>query len=205
MKQEAREYLVQTSMETMENHRRFMEEHADTLVAAAAELGRSIAAGGKVLIYGNGGSAADAQHMAAEMVGRMLVNRRPLAAIALTTDTSNLTAIGNDFGFDEVFEMQVVALARPGDIVIAISTSGNSANVVKATEAARRIGCKVISLTGGAGGKLKELSDYSLNVSLGKNSSRIQETHIFAVHSLVDLHDRFFLQTEAGGARVSEK
>jgi D-sedoheptulose 7-phosphate isomerase len=111
----------------------------------------------------------------------------------LTTDTSNLTAIGNDFGYDQVFVKQVQALARAEDVVIAISTSGNSRNVVLAVEAARPIGCKVVALTGGAGGKLRELADLALNVSGGKNSSRIQETHIFAIHSMVDLLDRFFL------------
>lgn len=131
--------------------------------------------------------------MAAEMVGRMLVDRRPLPAIALTTDSSNLTAIGNDFGYDVVFLKQVQALAKKGDVVIAISTSGNSKNVVAAVEAARKIGCKVISLTGGTGGQLQAMADIRLNASQGKNSSRIQETHIFAVHSMVDLLDRYYL------------
>lgn len=187
------EYLMQTASETLMIQKRFLEECGSKLLEASAALGTSIRQGGKVLICGNGGSAADAQHMAAEMIGRMLVDRRPLPAVALTTDSSNLTAIGNDFGYDQVFVKQVQALARPGDVLIAISTSGNSQNVVLAVEAAKSIGCKVIGLTGGAGGKLKDLCDIHLNASLGKNSSRIQETHIFAVHSLVDLLDRFFL------------
>jgi D-sedoheptulose 7-phosphate isomerase len=157
-------------------------------------LGQCVKAGGKVLIFGNGGSAADAQHMAAEMVGRMLVDRRPLPAIALTTDTSNITAIGNDFGYDSIFIKQVQALARKGDVVLAISTSGNSKNVLAAAQEAKKLGCTVIALTGGAGGALKSHCDIWLNASKGTNSSRIQETHIFAVHSMVDLLDRFFLE-----------
>lgn len=187
------DYLRQTASETLAIQARFHEECGAKIVEAARILGQSIRSGGKVLILGNGGSAADAQHMAAEMVGRMLVDRRPLPAIALTTDTSNLTAIGNDFGFDFVFVKQVQALARPGDVVIAISTSGNSRNVVAAAVEARRLGAKVIALTGGNGGKLKEACDLLLNVTLGPNSSRIQESHIFAVHGMVDLLDRFFL------------
>jgi D-sedoheptulose 7-phosphate isomerase len=190
----SREYLKATAEETQRIQRAFLEECGDRLIEGAELIGQSIARGGKVLILGNGGSAADAQHMAAEMVGRMLIDRPPLPAIALTTDTSNLTAIGNDFGYDAVFLKQVQALARAGDVLVAISTSGNSQNVVSAVEEARKIGCRVIALTGGSGGKLKGLCDVWLNVALGKNSSRIQETHIFAIHSLVDLHDRFFLQ-----------
>lgn len=190
---QAKSYLLSTAEESIAIKKRFLEEFGDRLVQGAQMVGECVSNGGKVLIFGNGGSAADAQHMAAEMVGRMLIERRPLPAIALTTDTSNLTAIGNDFGYDRVFELQVRALARRGDIVLAISTSGNSKNVILGIEAAREAGAKVIGLTGGTGGKMKDLCDLWLNASLGKNSSRIQETHIFAAHSLVDLCDRFFL------------
>ncbi|MBS1964127.1 MAG: SIS domain-containing protein [Bdellovibrionales bacterium] len=174
--------------------RQFFDQNAAALVEGARALANAVHGGGKVLICGNGGSAADAQHMAAEMVGRMLIDRRPLPAIALTTDSSNLTAIGNDFGYDVVFEKQVQALASKGDVLLAISTSGNSKNVILAVEAAKKVGAKVITLTGGTGGKLKAMGDISINVAGGKNSSRIQESHIFAVHSLVDLLDRFFLE-----------
>ena len=140
------------------------------------------------------GIGSDSQHLAAEMVGRMILERKkPLPAIALTTDTSNLTALANDYSFEQIFARQVQALGRDGDVLIAISTSGNSPNVVAAVTEAKQLGCKVISLTGGTGGKLASLSDVTLNVSAGRNSSRIQETHIFAIHSLVDLLDRFFL------------
>jgi D-sedoheptulose 7-phosphate isomerase len=189
----ALQYLTETNQESLQAREAFLKESGEALVRAAEMLGQCIARGGKILILGNGGSAADAQHMAAEMVGRMLVDRRPLPAIALTTDTSNLTAIGNDFGYDQVFVKQVQALARKEDVVIAISTSGNSKNVVLAVEAARQVGTQVISLTGGSGGRLRDMGHVSLNVAQGRNSSRIQETHIFAIHSMVDLLDRFFL------------
>jgi D-sedoheptulose 7-phosphate isomerase len=187
-------YLLETFEESLAIKRQFFAENAAALITGARAIANAVHSGGKVLIFGNGGSAADAQHMAAEMVGRMLVDRRPLPAIALTTDSSNLTAIGNDFGYDVVFEKQVQALAKKEDVILAISTSGNSPNVLLAAQAAKKIGATVIGLTGGSGGKLKPLADISINVALGKNSSRIQESHIFAFHSLVDLLDRFFLE-----------
>ena len=190
---EPRDYLISTHRESIAIQEQFVRDHGADLVRVAEMVGKAVATGGKVLILGNGGSAADAQHMAAEMVGRMLVERRPLPAIALTTDSSNLTAIGNDYGYEFVFVRQIQALAGKNDLVLAISTSGNSKNVILAVEAARQIGCKVVVLTGGTGGKLRELADVCLNASGGKSSSRIQETHIFAVHSIVDLLDRYFL------------
>lgn len=189
----APEYLSKIAQESRDARQSFVDECAPALIQAAKAMGDCIRNGGKVLIMGNGGSAADAQHMAAEMVGRMMLERPPLPAIALTTDTSGLTAIGNDYGYDFVFVKQVEALARRGDVVIAISTSGNSKNVLHAVEAARTLGCQVISLSGGGGGKLKALSDIWLGVSRGNNSCRIQESHIFAVHAMVDLLDRYFL------------
>jgi D-sedoheptulose 7-phosphate isomerase len=187
------EYLIQTSQESIRIQEAFVREYGENLVVAAQALAGCIHQGGKVLIFGNGGSAADSQHMAAEMIGKMLVDRRPLPALALTTDTSNLTAVGNDFGYDQVFIKQIQALARKEDVVIAISTSGNSENVIAAVKEARKIGCKVIGLAGGDGGALKRLVDISLVASQAKNSSRAQEAHIFAIHSMVDLLDRFFL------------
>ncbi len=191
---QAFDYLSKTHAETVAIQSHFLKECGTKVVEAAQALGKTVKSGGKVLIFGNGGSAADAQHMAAEMVGRMLLDRRPLAAIALTTDTSNITAVGNDFGYEHIFSKQVQALARKGDVAIAISTSGNSRNVLLAAEEAKKLGCILIGLTGGSGGRLKDLSDIWLNASRGQNSSRIQETHIFAIHSMVDLLDRFFLE-----------
>jgi D-sedoheptulose 7-phosphate isomerase len=189
-----RDYVRGTFDESLAAKRRFLDESLDSLIEACRMISESIRGGGKLMICGNGGSAADAQHMAAEMVGRMLVERNPLPAMALTTDTSNLTAIANDYSFDQVFEKQVLGLGRSGDVLLAISTSGNSKNVLRAVEAARKKGIRVISLTGGSGGALKGLSDLNLNVAGGSNSSRVQESHIFAVHSLVDVMDRFFLK-----------
>ncbi len=139
--------------------------------------------GGKILIAGNGGSAADAQHFAGELVSRFYFDRPPLAAIALTTDSSILTAIGNDYGFEDVFARQVQALGRPGDIFIAISTSGNSPNILKAIEAAKSIGLVVIGLTGLTGGKMKTLSDVCL-CAPSDSTPRIQECHLVIEHSL---------------------
>jgi D-sedoheptulose 7-phosphate isomerase len=191
---ESEKYLLDTFEESLAIKRRFLDENKSSLIAGAEAIGKSIANGGKFLIMGNGGSAADAQHMAAEMVGRMLIERRPLPAIALTTDTSILTAVGNDYGYDYVFLKQIQALARKGDVVLGISTSGNSKNILLAAEEAKKLGCTLITLTGGSGGKLMEMGDIRINASLGKNSSRVQESHLFALHSLVDVLDRFFLK-----------
>ncbi len=188
------QYLKETFEESLVAKRKFFEDNRDNLVRACEVISTAIRQGNKLMICGNGGSAADAQHMAAEMVGRMLIERNPLPAMALTTDTSNLTAIANDYSYDVVFEKQVQGLGRAGDVLLGISTSGNSKNVIRAAEAAKAKGIKVVSMTGGTGGRLRDLSDVNLNVELGKNSSRVQETHIFIVHSLVDLMDRFFLK-----------
>ena len=189
-----RNYIVGTYEESLKAKKKFLDENVDRIIQACDIISKSIKSGHKLMICGNGGSAADAQHMAAEMVGRMLIERHPLPAMALTTDTSNLTAIANDYSFDVIFEKQVQGLGQKGDVLLAISTSGNSKNVIKAAEAAKAKGIHVISMTGGTGGKLKEISEVNLNVELGPNSSRIQETHIFIIHSLVDVMDRFFLK-----------
>lgn len=150
----------------------------DGLIARLAELLRG---GGRIYLLGNGGSAADAQHIAAELTGRFKLDRRPLAAAALTTDTSALTAIGNDMGFESVFARQVEALARPCDAVWALSTSGNSPNVLAALRAARRIGATTIGFAGESGGAMAELCDLLLRVPHNE-SDRIQEGHILAYH-----------------------
>ena len=137
----------------------------------------------KILIAGNGGSAADAQHFAGELVSRFYFNRPPLAAIALTTDSSILTAIGNDYGYEDVFARQVQALGQSGDVFIAISTSGNSPNILKAIEAAKSIGLVVIGLTGRSGGKMKQLCDICL-CAPSNSTPRIQECHLVIEHSL---------------------
>ena len=150
---------------------------------------------GKILVCGNGGSAADAQHFAAEMTGRFEKERMELAAIALTTDTSALTAIGNDYGFDHIFSKQVRALGRPGDILMGISTSGNSANIIEAIHAAHERDMQVIAFTGRDGGKIAGLlkdNDVLLNVPHPR-TARIQENHIVFIHALCDCIDSALL------------
>jgi D-sedoheptulose 7-phosphate isomerase len=151
--------------------------------------------GGKVMACGNGGSAADAQHFAAELIGRFERERQELAAIALTTDTSILTAVGNDYSYDEIFSKQVRGLGKKGDILIGISTSGNSKNVVKAIEAAKKLGIKIIALTGNGGGKIASLlgADDIHLCAPSTRTARIQETHLVLLHALCDGVDHLLL------------
>jgi D-sedoheptulose 7-phosphate isomerase len=155
---------------------------------AAQTVAACLKKGNKVLFFGNGGSAADSQHLAAELVGRYLKERRPLAAIALTTDTSILTAVGNDYGFGRVFERQIEALARAGDVAIAISTSGNSQNVLLGIEKAKRLGVTTIGLCGGSGGRMKTLVDLAIVVPSEK-TPRIQECQIMIGHIICERVD----------------
>jgi D-sedoheptulose 7-phosphate isomerase len=165
-----------------------VEAGAATLVAAAEMTAEALRSGHKVLFFGNGGSAADAQHLAAEFVNRFRIERPPLAAVALTTDTSILTSIGNDYSFEEVFAKQVLALGRAGDVACGISTSGNSPNVVKAARAARTGGLRTIAMTG-RGGALAECCELVLKVD-SPVTARIQESHITFGHILCELVDR---------------
>ncbi len=160
----------------------------ERIAAAAALCAGALESGHKILLAGNGGSAADAQHIAAEFVGRFKIERRPLAALALTTDTSLLTAVGNDYGFDEVFARQVLGLGVAGDVFIGISTSGNSPNVLKALAACEQRGVARIGLTGQRGGKMAALCDPLLNVP-AEDTPRIQESHILIGHILCALVD----------------
>lgn len=152
-----------------------------TIAATGSALVATLRQGGKVLLCGNGGSAADAQHIAAELVGRFVRARPGLAAIALTTDTSALTAIANDFGYEQVFARQVQALGRSGDVLVAISTSGNSANVIAAVTQAQAEGMKVVGLLGGDGGALADRVDQALIVP-SRETARVQECHILIGH-----------------------
>jgi D-sedoheptulose 7-phosphate isomerase len=166
------------------------------VVAQAIEIMHScVAKGGKVLACGNGGSAADAQHFAAELVGRFERERQELGAIALTTDTSILTAVGNDYGYDEIFSKQVRALGKKDDVLLAISTSGNSKNVLLAIEAAHKIGMKVVAMTGKGGGKFNQaLSQHDIHVCVPSDrTARIQETHLLVLHCLCDGIDHLLL------------
>ena len=152
----------------------------------AEELKACLKRGGKILLMGNGGSAADSQHIAAEIVGRFKKERRGLAAIALTTDTSIITSVGNDYGYDYIFARQIESLCRPEDVVVGITTSGNSKNVVAAIEEANRLGATTLGLTGGTGGKLNDLCKFNL-IMPSSDTPRIQEAHIFVGHSLCEL------------------
>jgi D-sedoheptulose 7-phosphate isomerase len=168
----------------------FLSEHAADLERAVDLVAEALGGVRKLLLFGNGGSAADAQHIACEFVGRMTRERRALPAIALTTDTSALTAISNDYGYDEVFARQVQALGRAGDVALALSTSGNSPNVLRAVSACRALGMRVVGLTGGDGGALAGQVDVSLRVSASRLSPRVQETHILVGHVLCELVER---------------
>lgn len=178
--------IQQMARESLDTKRAFFAAHADKVARAAELLVAAIRADGKVLIFGNGGSAADAQHLAAELVNRLNYDRPPIAAIALTTDTSILTSVGNDSTFDDLFARQLIALGRAGDVAIAISTSGNSPNVLRAVEAARARGIQTIGLTGRNGGRLAALVDLALTVET-ESTQRIQETHITIGHILCEL------------------
>jgi len=168
---------------------KFIKSNIDLIVEASEKLAYSLASNKKILIFGNGGSAADAQHLAAEFVNRFQIERPPLAAMALTTDTSVITSIGNDYGFDEIFEKQIRALGNKDDIAWGISTSGNSPNVIKGMNAAKDMGLFTIGFTGQGGGKLAECSDMLFAVESDK-TARIQETHITLGHIFCDLTER---------------
>jgi len=174
--------------ESLRVKRDSIQANADRISQGADVLAACLSGGHKILIFGNGGSAADAQHIAAEFVNRFRIERPPLAALALTTDTSVLTSIGNDYHFDEVFEKQVRALGVKNDVAWGISTSGNSPNVIKAIRSARAQGLKTIGMTG-QGGQLAECADLVLTVE-SSVTARIQETHITMGHLLCELVDR---------------
>ncbi len=166
--------------------------HVASIAAAAQLLAASLLAGGKILTCGNGGSLCDAQHFAEELSGRYRQNRRALAAIALT-DAAHMTCVANDFGFEFVFSRFVEALGRAGDVLLAISTSGNSPNILRAAEAARELGMQVVSLTGKDGGALASLSDVEIRVPHAGYADRIQEIHIKAIHIMIQLIEKLVL------------
>jgi len=166
----------------------FINAHLDRIIQAAEMMATAIVSGHKILIFGNGGSAADAQHIAAEFVNRFRIERQPLAALALTTDTSLITSIANDYHFDEIFEKQIRALGKKGDIAVGISTSGNSRNVIRAVAASKEIGLLTIGLTG-PGGQLAGMVDLNFAVE-SQTTARIQESHIMLEHLLCELVDR---------------
>ncbi len=174
----------------IDRHIAVFQQVAESMVADIESCGRlmcdALKQGNKIVVMGNGGSAADAQHFAAELVGRFLKNRKALPAIALTTDTSILTAVANDFGYDRVFSRQVEALADPGDVIVGISTSGNSANVLDALAAAKKIRCRTVAFLGGGRSNKKTKVELALTVPVAE-TPRIQEVHLTLIHILCDL------------------
>lgn len=172
--------------ESLEAKRRFFAERAGDLVALADAIAERVRAGGKVLVFGNGGSAADAQHFAGELVGRFTKEGPPIPALALTTDSSIMTAVGNDYGYEHIFKRQVEAHARPADIAVGISTSGNSKNVIAAMEVAKSRGLLTVGMTGEGGGQLAALVDH-LFAAPTRATPRIQEVHHLMNHILCEL------------------
>jgi D-sedoheptulose 7-phosphate isomerase len=177
---------------------------AEAVAAASAVALQALRTGGKIVLIGNGGSAADAQHLAADFVGRFTRHRRPIPAMALTTDTSVLTAVGNDYGFEQVFARQVQALVRPGDVLVAISTSGASANVLAGVDAARRAGARIVALTGRDGGPLGAASDVVVRVP-SDDIARVQEAHIVLGHALCRIVEDAWVSGDAGEGAVTTR
>lgn len=186
-----RDPLLRNVSDSLSLKREFFEAEVDHIVAQAEDMAERLRRGCKILVCGNGGSAADAQHFAAELSGRYLKERRALAGLALTTDSSALTAIGNDYGYDRVFSRQVEALGRPGDLLVGISTSGNSPNVILAVEAAHALGMRTLGLLGRDGGRLRTLVDDPLVVP-SAITARIQEVHQMTYHFWCEVLDECF-------------
>jgi D-sedoheptulose 7-phosphate isomerase len=190
----AEEIIQKCLKESLRVKERFFTKKNTALLLSAAEfVSECFKSGGKLLVIGNGGSAADAQHVAAEFVNRFEIERPPLPAIALTTDTSVLTSIANDYSFDAVFVKQLKALAREGDVLLAISTSGTSPNVVQAVGTAAKIGMKTIGLVGRGGGDIADRADIVLNVD-SNSTPRVQEVHVTVCHMLCELVDYMLFQ-----------
>jgi D-sedoheptulose 7-phosphate isomerase len=183
--------------ESTEVKNRFLKENLSRLLDVVKLISRCFEAGNKLFFFGNGGSAADAQHLAAEFVNRYIMDRPPLPAIALTTDASILTSVSNDFSFSEIFSKQLKALGKEGDVAVGISTSGASPNIIKAFEVAKEMGMKTIALTGNDGGSLAKIADFSLIVP-SSSTPRIQEAHILIGHILCELVEHYlFLNNPA--------
>ncbi len=184
--------IRQTVQDAIETKQHFFATHGDLIETCARKMADTLESGGKLLLFGNGGSAADCQHIAAEFVNRFQMERKPLPAIALTCDTSIITSIGNDYSFDEIFSKQIQALGHTKDMAIGISTSGNSGNVIRAAAAANDQGLTLVGFSG-AGGKLKEISDMAFCVD-SPITARIQEVHITLGHILCDLAERMLFR-----------
>jgi D-sedoheptulose 7-phosphate isomerase len=183
---------IQSHLEVIQG----VEKQQDVLEAIARTMAEALHRGNQILWCGNGGSAGDSQHLAAEIVGRFRRERRGLPSIALTTDTSILTAVANDYGYEAVFSRQVEALGREGDVLVGISTSGNSHNVICAIEMAKRYGVTTVAFTGKGGGRMAELADHLFAVD-SRDTARVQEAHILAGHMLCDWLELDWIATQA--------
>lgn len=183
-----RDTIARNIQQSIDVKQQVLKDFIPVIEQAAQRSADCLKAGNKIIFFGNGGSASDSQHLAAEFVGRYEKERRALPAISFTTDTSILTAVGNDYGYEKVFERQVEALGRKGDVIFAITTSGNSKNVLLAVKKAKELGLYVIGLTGGTGGELKDLADLAVVIPT-KKTSRIQECHIMIGHIICECVD----------------
>lgn len=186
--QNSKDAVLKEFLEHEKTIKAVIETMQEPLIKASQLAVDTLKAGNKIILCGNGGSAADAQHIAAELTGRYKTERKGLSAIAITTDTSTLTAIGNDYGYDRVFDRQVEALANKGDLIIGISTSGNSKNVLNALNLAKSLGCKTLGLSGRDGGAMNEVCDINLVVP-SNDTPRIQEMHILFGHTICQIID----------------
>lgn len=184
-----REAIVKAFEESVQAKRSFLKENLTTLLTVIDVIAGAFLRGNKLLLFGNGGSAADAQHIAAEFVNRFRIERPPLPALALTTDTSAITSIANDYDYKEIFAKQIKALGKEGDVAVAISTSGNAENALLAIDTCKKLNIATVGLTGGGGGKLASKVDYLLRVSETQNTARIQETHILVGHVICEMVD----------------
>ncbi|MBP2018401.1 D-sedoheptulose 7-phosphate isomerase [Symbiobacterium terraclitae] len=193
MSEQLRSYLAEHLSVALQ-----MESLLPQVEDVAQVICRALEQGGRIYAFGNGGSAADAQHFTAELVGRYRRERRPLPAVALTTDPSAVTCIGNDYDFADLFARQVEGLVRPGDVVVGITTSGNSENVLRGLEAARRQGAVTVALTGGSGGRVAPVADHALVVPSG-TTARIQEMHILMIHMICERIDDWALAGRQDG------
>src|SRR4030067_3285129 len=188
-----KDIITKSYKESIRAKEGFFKQNLQPIIQSAEVIADAFKADRKLLICGNGGSAADAQHIAAEFVNRFMIERPPLPAVALSTDTSIITSIGNDYSFDQIFSKQIKAIGREGDVLLAISTSGESKNVITAVKVARDMGIKTIGLTGKGGGKMANMVDILLNVD-SDVTPRIQEVHITAGHIICDLINHILFQ-----------
>ncbi|HOJ51285.1 MAG TPA: D-sedoheptulose 7-phosphate isomerase [Syntrophales bacterium] len=189
--------IIKIFRESSELKEAFLNENLGRIVRVAEVITEALKGGKKILLFGNGGSAADAQHLAAEFVNRFMIERPPLPAVALTTDTSVITSIGNDYDFAEIFSKQIRALGEAGDVAWGISTSGRSKNVLRGLSQAKKMGLVTVALTGRDGGEMAEVADYVLNVD-SESTPRIQEVHITVGHAICQLVDYMLFQQADG-------